>query len=191
MAASSGHCSVQHIEVLKLLLGNADSLELKREFMPAPGLASGVPKGVIVELLGAARTEWFLEVLKINADFRVFWCEREQRILPTAIQQRGVDLERITFGLLADDLYQPLRRVVQSQLYQVILAPNEFSELRIFKAFQLLTEKTNATLFLLGGKKPSAAWPISLQLDIKRSKNEAAFEVGVIKQKHGRTVPQV
>jgi hypothetical protein len=175
----------EKVQKLRLILGGLQEPQA-REILCAPHLSCGVPKGVIVELLGPARTEWFLQFLKLHPEFRVFWCEREQSILPTAIHQRGIDLRRITFGLLGEDLKRPLRRVMQSQLYQVLLAPNVFSEINTFKALQLLTERTNSTLFLLGKKTPSLAWPISMQLEIGRGANQGEFKIDILKQKHGK-----
>jgi hypothetical protein len=156
-----------------------------KEFWTAPNLSCGIPRGVVVELLGPKRTEWFIQFLKMHQDLKTFWAEKEQQVLPTAIQQRGVDLNRITFGVLGDDSVKSLRRVIQSQLFPVILAPNQFSEIKVFKAFQLFTEKSNSTLFLMGNRTASNAWPISLQLEIHPAdKNQ--FQIEIIKQKHGK-----
>lgn len=176
--------SAEKIKHLKLIIGALEQVG-PTAYWEAPNLACGVPRGVVVELLGPARTEWFIEFLKLNSELRVFWAERAQQILPTAIHQRGVDLKRITFAMVGDDLIKPLRRVIQSQLYQAVLAPNRFTEIKEFKAFQLFTEKSNSTLFLLGSKEPSNAWPISLQLDIHRSPHQQ-FKVDILKQRHGK-----
>ena len=66
-----------------------------------------------------------------------------------------------------------------------MIAPNSFEELRVFRAFQLITEKSNNTLFLVGQKNPSTAWPIALQLDISQDK-EKKFKLEVLKQRYGR-----
>lgn len=176
--------SSERVQKLKLLIGGMEEPG-DREFLQAPLLAGGVPKGVIVELLGPLRTEWLIQFLKLHAELRIFWAERQQHILPTALQQRGVDLSRITFGTLGEDLVIPLRRVIQSQLYPLVIAPNCFTEIRVFKAFQLFTEKTNSILFLMGDKTPSNAWPISLQLEIRKGK-DTPFHLEILKQKHGK-----
>ena len=160
-------------------------MTLPRESWPAPGLADGIPKGAIVELLGTQKFEWFIQFLKQHPEMKVFWAEKTQSVLPTALEQRGLDLRRVSFGILGEDCFVSLRKIIQSQVYEVILAPNVFKELKMFRAFQLLTEKSNNTLFLAGQKTPSNAWPIALQLDI--SKNENNFEIGILKQKYGRT----
>lgn len=172
----------ERLNELKALVGAMDFMV--RDFIPAPSIDEGIPRGVIVELSGPARTEWFLQLLKLHPEFRTFWAECEQSVLPTAIHQRGVDLQKITFGIIGKNTTQALRRVLQSQLFQFVIAPNEFSELRTYKAFQLLTEKSNTTLFLLGKKEPATAWPISLQLSIGMEGEN--FKIKVLKKKHGR-----
>lgn len=174
----------ERVQQLKLLIGGFESL-LSKEFWPAPNLPAGIPRGVIVELLGPYRTEWFLQFLKMHPTFKTFWAEKKQQVLPTAIAQRGVELENIFFATLGEDLVTPLRKVIQSQLYEVVLAPTQFTEIKIFKALQLFTEKANCTLFLLGDKTPSTAWPISLQLEVHK-KDETNFHVEILKQRHGR-----
>jgi hypothetical protein len=176
----------EKIHQLKLLIGGLEDPN-PREFLAAPNLPQGVPRGIIVELVGPQKTEWLIQFLKLqqtNAEFKTFWAERDQKILPTALHQRGLDLTRITFGTFGDDLVIPVRRILQSQLYHTIIAPQKFDEIRVLKAFQLLSEKSNSILFLLGEKKPSNAWPISLQLQIQK-KPPASFHVEVLRQKHG------
>ena len=101
------------------------------------------------------------------------------------LHQRGVDLNSIFFATLGDDILSALRKVIQSQLYEVVLAPTAFHEIKILKALQLFTEKSNCTLFLLGDKTPSQAWPISMQLEIHK-KDQTRFHVEVLKKRHGR-----
>lgn len=166
-----------------------------QEFWVAPSCPGGVPRGVVVELLGPARNEWLLSFLKQNSDLQIFWAEREARILPTAIQQRGVDLGRVSFGLFADDLLVPLRKVIQSQCFEVVVAPNVWSDIKVFKAFQLFAEKAQSTLFLMGEREASTAWPISLQLQIHHAKGELGdepnpdeFSLKVLRRKYGALV---
>ncbi len=177
--------ATDRIKELKLLINAAD-LTLPRESLVAPGLSEGIPRGAIVELLGPSRTEWFIQFLKAHPERRTFWAEREQQILPTAIHQRGVDLRKITFAILGTDSVPSLRKVIQSQTYDFILAPNKFAEIKVFQAFQLFTEKANNTLFLLGDKTPSVAWPIALQLEINQRDDES-FHIEILKQKYRKS----
>lgn len=174
--------ATERVQKLKLLIGGLEEPHA-REFIKAPSLCGGLPRGIIVELLGPARTEWFIQLLKLHPTARTFWAEKEQRVLPTSLAQRGLNLNLITFGVFPTDMTTGLRRVIQSQLFQFVMAPNHFSEIRVFKAFQLFTEKSNCVLFLLGDKAPSTAWPISMQLEIFRGP-ENDFHIEVLKQKH-------
>ncbi len=176
----------ERLQKLKLLIGQVAQSH-PRDYITAPNVPNGIARGIVVELLGPCRTEWLIQVLKLHPEHRTFWAETEQRILPTSLHQRGLDLSKITFGVLDKNQATTLRRIIQSQLYQFVIAPNTFDEIKIFQAFQLFTEKSNAILFLMGGKNPTNAWPISTQLEISKGRgvfltNE--FNVEVIKQKH-------
>jgi hypothetical protein len=172
----------EKLRALKMLVGAMQS-PILRECYKCDTVPDGVPKGAIIELLGPQKTAWLLEFLKQNDSGKIFWAERDQSVLPTAIHQRGVDLRRITFGLLGEQPTISLRRVIQSQLYPFVIAPNSFSEIRVFKAFQLLTEKSRVSLFLIGGKQACSAWPIAMQLEIRRSQHE--LKVSVLRNKRG------
>jgi hypothetical protein len=184
--------SAERIKHLKLVIGAVD-VTIPREAWPASGLNEGVPKGAVVEILGPQKFEWLISFLKQNPELKIFWAEKTQSVLPTALSQRGIDLSRVSFGVLGEDCFVSLRKIIQSQVYEVILAPNLFKDLKMFRAFQLLTEKANNTLFLAGNKTPSTAWPIALQLEIMRAKpditkdKEKKFHIEVLKQKYGRT----
>jgi len=173
----------ERVSKLKLLLGELET-PTQKEFLKAPQLPRGLPKGCVVELLGPLKTEWLIQFLKDQPEFRIFWAERDPQILPTALSQRGLDLTRVTFGHLGEDLFLPLRRVLQSQLYQAVIAPQRFDEVRVLKTFQLLTEKSNSVLFLMGQHSPSRAWPISVQLEIQKDPAQV-FKVEVLKHKYG------
>ncbi len=179
--------SEQKLSELKLLIGHLEN-PVQREVYPSSTFSSGIPKGLIVELLGPAKTEWLLHFLSENSRPRIFWIEKEQSILPTALQQRGVDLHRITFGLFTKDAALTLRRILQSQLYPIVIAPNLFTEIRVLKNFQMMTEKSNAVLFLFGQSTASTAWPIALQIEIERrlDHGEKKFQLHILRQKYGR-----
>ncbi len=176
--------TAEKISALRLILGGGQPTANK-EFWTAPSLETGVPRGVIVELLGPYKTEWLIQFLAGHRQFRIFWAQRDEAILPTALYQRGLDLTKITFGILGKDITHSLRRTLQSQSFHIVIAPSVFEEIRIFQAFQLFTEKSNSTLFLMADKKPSTAWPISLQLEIHKGRDQQ-FEIEILKQKHGK-----
>ena len=174
-------------EILRSLrLAIGDTGKSNRHFLEAPGLAGGISKGITAELLGNATTEWLLKLFNVHRDAFIFWCEKSLPINPTAIHQRGIALERIKFLQTTGDLQQALRMVLESGLYPFVVAPNRFTEIKIFQRFQLLTEKSESILFLMAEKNFSSAWPISLQLEINYLDGE--FEIHTRRQKHASAI---
>jgi hypothetical protein len=172
-------------QLLKDLRESVGSLALEdREFWPAPDFGAGVAKGIVVELLGHARTEWLLSFFAQHPELFIFWCESKAQINPTAIFQRGIALERIKFvNCEPEDLQQSLRLALESKFYPFVVATNSFEDVKIFQRFHFLSEKSKSTLFLLGDQKFSQAWPISLQLEINFS--DEGYKIEIQRQKHG------
>jgi hypothetical protein len=169
------------LQNLRQITGSVISTD--KEFWAAPDFSAGVAKGIVAELLGNARTEWLLKFFAMHTEQYIFWCERESAANPTAIYQRGVNLERIKFVNSSGDLQIPLRLALECQHYPFVVAPNGFSDIKIFQRFQFLAEKSKSTLFLLGNQNFSQAWPIALQLEINFSPE--GFNLWVQKQKYG------
>lgn len=169
------------IKHLRLLSG-LNEVQTK-EFWVAPAFPSGVAKGIVVELLGNARTEWLFQFFLLHPEPFIYWCESEPQVNPLAMHQRGLALERIKFVNSKGNLQQAVRLALETGHYPFIVAPSRFDEVRIFQRFQLLAEKTKSTVFLLGEAKFSSAWPISLQLEITNSSR--GFKIEVVRQKHG------
>lgn len=171
-------------EVLADLRRLTGSVELtEREAWKVPSFPFGVPKGVIVELIGNAHTEWLLELLKANPEPYVCWLEREPTLCYTRIAQLEIDLRRFKFVTAANDLQQPLRIALDSQQYPIIIAPTRFEDVKIFQRFSLLAEKAKATLFFIAKEKLSTAWPISLQLEIASA--DIGFKIDIHRRKYG------
>ncbi len=179
--------TAEKIRHLKLIIDTVDVTQPRPSWFYRDQLTENpsvaIPKGAVVEILGNKKYEWFIQFLIQNPEIKTFWAEKEQQVLPTALQQRGLNLDRITFGIFGEDSYLSLRKVIQSQVFDVIISPNLFQELKLLRAFQLMTEKSNNTLFLVGQKTASTAWPISLQLDI--SKKGKGIDVEILKQRYG------
>lgn len=173
---------------LRLLLGHQLISSFEKEYLSAPQMDSNIiPKGAVVELLGNYKIEWLVQFMAQHNDVKTFWAEKEQSILPTALHQRGVNLSQVTFAILGQNLVQPLRRAIQSQVFSILIAPSLFTEIKVLQALQFFTEKSNCTLFLLGKDQPSNAWPIFLQLQIEKGTDQD-FEIEVLKQRHGKSV---
>lgn len=171
-------------ELLRQLREQTGSLHIsEKEMWQAPSFAPGIARGIVAELLGNARTEWLLALFALHPEHFIFWCEREMQANPTAIQQRGITLNRVKFINSAGDLQQPLKTALESQQYPFVIAPNRFTDIKTYQRFKLLTEKSKSTLFLLAKEEFSSAWPISLQLEINFC--EEGFQIEVQRQKHG------
>lgn len=172
-------------EVLFDLRQKAGCTELiEKEMLKAPDFAPGVAVGIVAELLGNARIDWLLELFKLHPEHLIFWCKSEAQLSPIALKQRGLRLERFKFVNAKSDLQQSLRLALDSKSYPFIVAPNDFSEVGIFQKLHLLAGKSNSTIFLLGDKQPTQAWPISLQLEVNNGDN-GKFSIEVFRQKHG------
>ena len=171
-------------EILRELRALTSGCEhTNREFWTAPDFPSGVAKGIVAELMGNACTEWLIKLFIVNPEPYILWCERDPKILPTAIIQRGVKPHRIKFIISGGELHQPLRLALESQHYPFIIAPNRMTDVTSHQRLHLLAEKSKSTVFLLADKKFSSAWPISLQLEINNSSE--GFQISVHRQKHG------
>jgi hypothetical protein len=166
----------------------------KREFLECDTVPGGVPRGVICEISGSARTEWILSLLKQNPQLQTFWIEEELTILPTAIQQRGVELSRILMAEAGDQLFQALRKAIRSRLFECVVLPGAIHEVKILKALQLFARESNATVFFLS-KTPLQAWAIPFQLCANwdptglesRSRSSQRYSVEIIKSKWSRS----
>lgn len=169
---------------LRELTGSMTNTE--KEFWASPGFESGVAKGIVAELLGNARTEWLVNFFIANPEPYILWIERESQVLPSALIQRGIKHNRIKFLVSDGDLHVPLRIALESRYYPFVVAPNRMTDVTAFQRIHLLAEKSKSTVFLLGDKKFSQAWPISLQLEITNS--EDGHQVEVHRQKHGQFV---
>jgi len=171
----------------KLRIEIGGNSQIDKTIWKAPSLAHGVAEGVVCELLGNARTEWLIQLFRMHPDKRIFWCEKEQRISPLAIRQRGVDLDRILFMDSSVDHQKILHRTLESSTYPFIVSPQLSNDVKTLQRLHLLCGKGKSTLFFLPDKQFSQAWPVSLQLDVNFLDDE--FKVEVVRQKYGGGEP--
>jgi hypothetical protein len=177
----------EKIHALKLYL-NEKSKPSDKEFLSSSALSFRIPRGALVELSGNSKAEWVVQFLKENKELKVFWCEEKQSVFPTAISQRGVSLDRIVFGVFKEELFSSLRKILQSQSFEVVISPSSFSEIKMLKALQLFSEKSNCTLFLMAKECQSAKWPIAIQFQVDKPRHSGKFEVSVIKNKYSESI---
>ena len=112
----------------------------------APGWIAGIPRGGVIEIRGSHSAEWFIEFLKLNPELGVFWADRTHQAMS-------------------------LRRVMQSQLFEVLLAPNKYYDKKTLLALQIFAEKSNTTLFLFSVDNRIRTLPITLQLEITKTES--------------------
>lgn len=156
------------------------------EFLHCSNVAGGIPRGVISEITGSARTEWVLRFLKENPTLITFWLEESFTILPTAIHQRGIDLQRILMAEAGPLLFQTLRKALKSKLFNCVVLPGVTAgaadETKILKALQLFARESNAVVLFLS-KRPKSAWAIPFQLEATWDQNNDSLSVSILKSK--------
>lgn len=148
-------------------LGRIHGIE-KRDFLKCNTVPHGIPKGTLCEITGSARTEWILDLFKQNPDLNIFWVEDQLTLLPTALEQRGINLSRILLAEAGDKLFQTLRKGLRSHLFDCIVLPGAIHEIKVLRALQLFSRESNTTVFFLS-KVAKNAWAISLQLNVNWS----------------------
>lgn len=162
-------------------LGPLEGLE-KKEFLVCDSIETGVPRGVICEVIGSARTEWMLSLLRQNPSLYTFWAEEELTILPTAIHQRGIELDHILLAETGDKLFQALRKALKSKLFDCVVLPGAIEEVKMLKALQLFARESHACVFFLS-KIAKNAWAIPFQLEADWDSESRSFTVQILKSK--------
>jgi len=155
---------------LKAVNSNSDSsgftaMHVEQEFLECQKIPGGVPRGVICEITGTARTEWMISLLCENPKLITFWIEDRLSILPTAMHQRGVDLSRILIAEAGDKLFQALRKALRSQLFDCVVLPGIVEDMKMLKALQLFARESNAAVFFLS-QVAKNAWAIPFQISV-------------------------
>ncbi len=156
-----------------------------QEILSSSLLPAGIPRGALVELTGHTRVEWLLAFLREHQELRVCWLEEKFNLFPTALKQRGCNLENFLFVEAGETIFSPLRKAIRSQVFDIVVSPSLFDDVRALKTLQLLSEKANSTLFLLA-QKPMHAWQISVQLECL---NDLQTRVLKFKTRHEVSTP--
>lgn len=155
------------LEELRARLGVFDT-HFQRESLPFSRLASGLPRGALVELTGAGKTSVAAQFLAENAGLRAAWVESRFSLLPSAFPQRSVQLEKIFFVEGGKQSAWAAATILRAQLFPVLVYHAPYGEERELRRFQLLAERSNTTMLLLGQKPlASSAWPIRLSLEAR------------------------
>lgn len=154
------------LQELRARLGNTEKLPA----FPYSRLEQGLPRGALVEITGPGKTESVATLLAENPLLRVAWIESHFSLLPSALPQRKVNLEKIFFVEGGRDSAWAASTILRSQLFPIVVyhpapLPRETeNDLRELRRFQLLAEKSASTMILLGEEPRTLAWPIRLSL---------------------------
>jgi len=161
-----------------------------------------IPRGALVELTGDCTLEWLCGFFRESPSLNVFWAEPEFTLLPTALAQRGVNLERFLFAetggtSLQSSLFKALRLALRGQVFECLVAPHlrfahSLEEEKTLKTLQLLAEKANSTVFFTTSgseviatatePRGPAAWPIAMRLKTERIPDDG-ISITVLKDK--------
>lgn len=170
------------LEEIRKKLGQYFIADTTREFLDCDTVPGGVPKGVLCEIVGTARTEWILRLLRQNPSLNIFWAEEKLTLFPTALEQRGFDLRRILIAETQGMLFQTLRRVLKSKVFDCVILPGTIQEVKKLKALQLFAREANAGVFFLS-KYPKNAWSVLFQLEANWDSSCNSISVRLIKSK--------
>lgn len=152
------------IDKLKALIVGLEGERQRRDSLRSSDLAGGVPRGAVVEVTGAKRTEWVVRLLAENPEANVAWVESSLSVLPSAIEQREGGLARILFVEAEQEVDWALRTVLRSGLFGAVVAAGDIRSDRRLRRYQIFAEQSNTSLLLLS-ESPSPAWCISLQVE--------------------------
>jgi hypothetical protein len=171
-----------NITEIRLKLGQFQSGTQEKDFAPCEGIPQGVPRGVLCDITGPARTEWILKFLINNKTLNTFWAEEQLTLFPTALQQRGIDLNKILMVETDKNLFKALRKALKSKLFDCIVLPGSIHDTKMLKALQLFARESNAFVFSLS-KETKTAWSIPFQIEAEWAPNQRNLVVHVLKSK--------
>jgi hypothetical protein len=151
-------------------------------------LEDGLPKGAVVEVSGSdggGKTEVVLRFLAENPEARVAWIEDELTIYPCAFPQNRVGLERVLFvESKKGEALWTAHQILRSQVFGVVVlrVAHGLSDEMALRRLQLAAEKTQTTVVILA-EEPArrGTWPIAVQLQARRSLEERAILLNVLK----------
>ena len=169
------------LQELRHLIGAVENLERERSSFSF--FQDGFPKGSIIEMSGAGKTELVALFLKEHPEFKVAWIEREMTINPYALFQRGLRTENVLFIEAGNELAWCLNQALQSGCFQVLVTnsiTDSISDEKDLRRYQLLAERSQAHFFLLS-ESLHQSWVPNLQLKIKKKK--LGFDIETVKKR--------
>jgi hypothetical protein len=154
------------LQELRARLGVFES-HFQKEAFPYPPLPGGLPRGILTEITGRGKTEAVARLLAENAGLRCAWIEDRFSLLPSALAQRGVSLEKVFFVEAGLEAGWAAATVLRAQLFPLVVYRAPYGDVRELRRFQLLAGKGHSTMVLLGDQPAAHAWPIRLSLEAR------------------------
>jgi len=168
------------LQELRARLGVFDT-HFQKEAFPFSRLPGGLPRGVLAEITGSGKTECVAQLLAENAALRCAWIESRFSLLPSALQQRGVCLEKVFFVEAGADAAWAAATVLRAQIFPLVVYRAPYGDLKELRRFQLLAGKSHTTMLLLGDEPVAQAWPIRLSLTAKEKGRRLAVVKGGVR----------
>jgi hypothetical protein len=156
------------LQELRVRIGAIEKFS-REQALPYSLLSQGMPKGVLVEMTGAGKTESAVRFLAENPELGAAWIESSFSLYPPAVAQRQRSLENTFFVEAGKDSAWAASTILRSRLFPVVVYKAPYRDERELRRFQLLAERSRATMLLLGAK-PLASWPIALSLEVRERK---------------------
>jgi len=157
----------QSIQELRARIGSLERAEKENHSWSM--VSGGIPRGGLVEICGHGKTEAVARLLAEHAQAPVAWIEKDFSLLPSALAQRGVPLDKIFFVEAKAECAWAAALVLRSQVFSFVVYNAPFGEEKELRRFQLLAERSRSTMLLLTEEKPSLAWPIALSLEMEQN----------------------
>jgi hypothetical protein len=151
------------LQELRARLGALQSHSASAAF-PYSLLPNGLPRGALAEITGPGKTEAAAQLLAENPHLRCAWIEKRFSLLPSALLQREVNLQKIFFVEAGEQSAWAASLILRSGIFPLVVYSAPYGEERELRRLQLLSERSSATTLLLGDQPQTDAWPIRLSL---------------------------
>jgi hypothetical protein len=157
----------QSIQELRARIGSLERAE--KESHSWSMVSGGIPRGGLVEICGHGKTEAVGRLLAEHAHTPTAWIEKDFSLLPSALAQRGVPLDKIFFVEAKAEYAWAATLILRARIFPFVVYHAPFGEEKELRRFQLLAERSRSTMLLLTEEKPTLAWPISLSLEMEKN----------------------
>lgn len=112
-----------------------------------------LPRGALVELLGAGARDWLFRLFHSHAETRIAWVEPKLTLFPPAVAQRGILLSRMLFIETTREWNWALSQSLRSRLFHFVVTPVALVPAKgtdvFLRKLQIQAERAGTTLFFL------------------------------------------